>query len=301
MRKIITLLIFTLFLLQAKAQQNPLYTQFMFNPFVINPAITGTHSYYQVWLNSRLQWIGMNDAPLTNTLSIYGPLENYDMGVGGFVYSDVTGPTSRVGMNGSYAYNFAINEDYRLSAGLSLGFLQYKIDGTQIDFEVQEADGGIKEAFFLPDASIGVDFYNNLLHVGLSATQLFNNKIDVIESMDSAQVDNAFGRLKSHYYLTAGYKYFVNREIAIEPTLILRAVNPSTPQLDFNARVIYNNMVWGGISFRTNDAISIIGGYSHENKVFLGLSYDIGITDLAGSNAGTFEAIVGWVFDAIKF
>lgn len=300
MKRLIITSIFTFYLLTAYSQQNPLYTQFMFNPFVINPAITGTHSYYQIWLNSRLQWIGMTDAPVTNTLSIYGPLQETDMGVGGFVYSDVTGPTSRLGANGAYAYNFALNEEFRISMGLTLGFLQFKIDETQIEFDIFEADHYNTKSMFLPDASVGVYLYSNFLHVGLSTTQLFNNKINII-NLDSTEVDDAFGRLKSHFYLTGGYKYFFNRELAIEPTLIVRAVSPSTPQLDFNVRVIYDNMVWGGISFRTQDAISIVGGYSYENKIFLGISYDIGVNKLSPSNIGSFEAIVGYVFDAIKF
>ena len=304
-RIIITLTIITCSFV-ASGQQNPLYTQFMFNPFVINPAITGTHSYYQIWLNSRLQWIGMTDAPVTNTLSIYGPMENKDMGLGGFVYSDATGPTSRIGFNGAYAYNFAINDEYRLSLGLFAGFLQYKIDKTQLKFTELEADNFEKEVYFLPDASFGIYFYSNTLHVGLSTTQLFNSKVDAIQKifiteLDSTIVNDAFGRLKSHFYLTSGYKHFFSRELAIEPTLVLRAVAPSTPQIDFNVRVIYQNMVWGGLSFRSQDAIAIIGGYSYENKIFLGVSYDLGINKLSPANIGSFEAIVGYVFDAIKF
>ena len=288
-------------------QQSPLYTQYMFNPFMINPAITGTHSYYQIWLNSRLQWIGMNDAPVTNTLSIYGPMEKKDMGLGGYIYSDVTGPTSRLGATGSYAYNFAVNDEYRLSFGINAGFLQYKIDKTQLTWESMEIDQSTYQRF-LPDASVGAYFYSNSLHVGLSATQLFNNKIDVIDEADSLEIDDAFGRLKSHYYLTAGYKYILiresRRELSLEPTFIVRTVTPATPQIDFCTRVIYtmqDNSVWGGISFRSQDAVAFALGYSYINKLFIGLSYDIGVSSSRISNFGSFEAVIGYVFDNLKY
>ena len=305
MKNIIIYILFVMAGLSAYSQQNPLYTQYMFNPFVVNPALTGTHDYYQVWLNSRMQWVGMTDAPVTNTLSIYGPLENHDMGVGGYVYSDITGPTSRLGANGAYAYNLAINEDLRLSMGIFAGFVQYKMDKTQIEFEQPESDFFTKEVYFLPDASVGVYMYNNFLHVGISATQLFNSKLDFIQEAfdteeDSLKYNSVFGRLKSHFYLTGGYRYFFSSDIAIEPTLIMRIVAPSSPQVDFNVRVIYQNMVWGGVAFRSQDALSFIAGYAHDKKIFLGMSYDIGVNKLSPSHIGSFEVVVGFLFDSIK-
>jgi len=306
MKRILIISTIIISTLSLKGQQNPLYTQYMFNPVMINPAITGTHSYYQIWLNSRLQWIGMTDAPVTNTLSIYGPFEEKDMGWGAYVYNDITGPTSRLGATGSYAYNFAINDEYRLSFGLNVGFLQYKIDKTQLTWETPIASDQSSYQRFLPDASAGAYFYSTNLHIGLSSTQLFNNKIDVVpeQSMDSLEIDEAFGRLKSHFYLTAGYKYYFGRELAIEPTMIVRAVSPATPQIDFNTRVIYtmqDNTVWGGISFRSQDALAFAMGYSYLNKLFLGISYDIGITPSRISHIGSFEAVVGYIFDDLKF
>ena len=299
MKRLTIILLILISLVKANAQQDPLYTQFMFNPFVINPAITGSHTYYQIWLNSRLQWMGLPDAPVTNTLSIYGPFEKLDMGVGGYVYSDVTGPTSRLGFKGAYAYNFAINDEYRLSFGLFAGMLQYKIDNSEIKFGDYEPESINKEVYYLPDAAIGAYFYSSNLHAGISADQLLNNKIPAFEE-DSLLTKDAFGRLKSHFYITGGYRYFINRDLALEPTLILRVVKPATPQLDFNVRVIFQNMAWGGISFRSQDALAFVGGYTYQNKIFIGLSYDIGVTKLAKYNYGSFEAVIGYKFDSIK-
>ena len=115
------------------AQQMPQYTQYMFNDFVINPAVAGVYNYYQIRTNHRFQWVGLLDPPMTNSIAFYGPHAKLDMGYGGYVYNDVTGPTSRTGITGSYAYNIAVTGDIRLSMGLSASVMQYRIDGTQLN------------------------------------------------------------------------------------------------------------------------------------------------------------------------
>ena len=112
-----------------QGQQMPQYTQYMFNDFVINPAIAGVHNFYQIRTNHRFQWVGLMDPPVTNSLAFYGPHAKLDMGYGAYVYNDVTGPTSRTGLTGSYAYNIAITDEIRLSMGqcvhLSCWYLAY--------------------------------------------------------------------------------------------------------------------------------------------------------------------------------
>ena len=111
----------------------PHYTQYMFNNFVVNPAVAGTYDYFQIRTNHRFQWVGLLDPPMTNSISFYGPHAKLPMGYGGYVYNDVTGPTSRTGVTGAYAYNIAVTGDIRLSMGLSASIMQYRVDGTQLN------------------------------------------------------------------------------------------------------------------------------------------------------------------------
>jgi type IX secretion system PorP/SprF family membrane protein len=92
------------------AQQDPLSTMFMTNPFVLNPAIAGTNKYFQVTSSNRFQWVGLSDAPITNSISVYGPMVKYPMGWGGTIYYDVCGPVSTGTIHGSYAYQYNIND-----------------------------------------------------------------------------------------------------------------------------------------------------------------------------------------------
>jgi type IX secretion system PorP/SprF family membrane protein len=278
------------------AQQSPHFTQYMFNDYVINPAIAGTNDYYQIRSNHRFQWIGITDPPMTNTLSFYGPSAKLPMGFGGYFYNDVTGPTSRTGITGSYAYNIEINRELRLSGGLSFGLMQYKLDGTQVnpkdltDLAIQP----IVNVSYLPDAAIGFYLYAKDYYAGFSANQLLNNKLKIYD------VKNGLNRLKSHFYLTGGYKYMINRDFTVEPSAIIKVTSPRAFQFDLTARVIYQEAFWGGLSFRMKDAICILLGYNYENKFSFGYAYDIGVNGLRKFNSGSHELMIGYRFNDIK-
>jgi type IX secretion system PorP/SprF family membrane protein len=273
------------------------FTQYMFNDFVTNPAVAGTNSYYQIRSNHRFQWIGLTDPPLTNTLSVYGPSSKQPMGVGGYIYNDVTGPTSRTGVSGSYAYNVAINNDIRLSMGLSMGMLQYKIDGTQLspkdisDLSIQP----VVYSTYVPDASVGVYAYSDdVWYAGLSVTQLFNNNLKIFDEK------NGMNRIKSHIYITGGYKYEIDRDFAIEPSAIIKISAPRMFQFDISTRVIWQEMVWGGLAYRHKDACSILLGYAYDEKFYFGYAYDLGINSMRKYNSGSHEIMIGYRFKEMR-
>ncbi|MFO8234428.1 MAG: type IX secretion system membrane protein PorP/SprF [Bacteroidales bacterium] len=304
-KKIIALMVFLLSvsLTSLKAQQLPHYTQYTFNDFAINPAVAGTHNYLQVRALSRMQWMGVNNAPQTHALSVYGPTKDQPMGYGGNIYMDYTGPTSKMVFKGSYAYNTAINSNIRVSGGLSLGGIQYKVDGTQFDMEtIEEVTGqpdpvidGTVKSMFLPDATVGVYVYSTYFFAGISAHQLLGNKLNKITP---EQV--GLNRLKQHFYLAGGYNLILNRDFQIQPSILVREMFPSTPQVEVTARALYQQMLWGGLAFRTSDAISVMFGYIHESRWLFGLSYDLNYSELSQYSRGSIEFMFGLKFDDIK-
>lgn len=298
------------------AGNDPLYTQFMTNPFLINPALTGTYNHYQIITNNRIQWAGMANAPLTNTISMYGPMVNQPMGIGGFIMSDVFGPESRTSINVSYAYNYGVTEDIKLSMGLMLGFFQHKIDGTKLRFKDENRPGypaGFDPIFtegqvytnFKPDATVGFYMYSSTYNAGLSVTNLFGNKLTFDTPPDSLNT-GTFSKLKPHFYLHGGYKYLVNTDLAIEPAVIFRKVTANPLQVDFNVRAWYGkrawngNKFWGGVSYRSADAICILIGVVYQRKIEVGYAYDIGINKLAAYNTGSHEVMITFRFNDIK-
>lgn len=300
MKKLILLLIFIIGILRTGAAQDPLYTQFMTNPFLINPAICGTYTYYQIIANSRLQWTGISDAPVTNVLSMYGPMVNQPMGLGGYVMHDSYGLVSNTKLSFSYAYHYAITEDLKISMGANLGFFQYKIDGTGTTQYEDPAYGGQEFTSFGPDATLGVYVYSSTYNGGLSLTNLFGNKLRIGDTI------TGLSRLKRNFYLHGGYRYNVNREFAIEPNIILRKVGAIPLQMDIDVRAWYgkrewnNTKLWGGLTFRTGDAVSILLGFTYQRKIDIGYSYDLGINKIAKFNNGSHELMIGFKFNDIK-
>ncbi len=280
----------------AGGQQLPVYTQFMFNTYVFNPAVAGTHNYYQVRLNNRFQWTGIPDAPQTNSLSVYGPHAEMDMGFGAYVFNDATGPTSRNGLYGSYAYNLVVSGDMRLSMGLSAGILQNRVDGSKIVL-LDPSDPALINTVvsaFSPDATLGLYLYSSDFHVGFSAHQLFVNKLELYDD------DTGLNRLKAHFYLTAGYRYNINFDYALEPSVIVRGTAPTPVQLDFNLKAHYRDLLWLGVSVRSHDALSFLVGYTHENRFHFGYSYDMSFSPIRHHNSGSHEIFVGMRFNPVK-
>jgi len=107
-------------------------------------------------------------------------------------------------------------------------------------------------------------------------------------------------KLNSHFYLTGGYKYYFNRDWAVEPNFVLKKVVAAPFQADLNARVWYKNMVWGGVSYRTQEAISILLGYIWDRKIYIGYSYDLVLNPLGAHNLGSHELMLGYRFNDIK-
>jgi type IX secretion system PorP/SprF family membrane protein len=306
MKRIIIILVFLAAAKGTFGQQNPLYTQYMQNPFVLNPAITGTLNYYQIRFSSRFQWLNFPDAPVTNSISYYGPFssKSKDMGIGFTMYDDVTNPTSRLGLRGAYAYNIAVSSNLRMSFGGSLGFLQYKYDGTKSNLEQVYGFGKVPidpaapqtvKSFFLPDGMIGTYVYNSILQAGLSVDNLFNSTVKISDGSNDAK---ALAKLQSHFYLFGSYTVPLNRKWKFEPSTVIRMVS-SIYQFDLNTKFTYQRLTWFGLSYRSNDAISIMAGYNYK-KIYIGYSFDYNISSIGTYSLGSHELMIGYKFDSLK-
>lgn len=286
----------------ASAQQIPSLTQYVFNDYLYNPAIGGIYDYYQVKTNYRYQWAGIKDAPRTYLLSAYGPHKSMPMGYGGYIYSDVIGPTSKLGVYGSYAYNIKVSGDIRVSFGTFIGINQYKIDLSALDFADPDditAQNGASYTKFVPDASLGAYLYTSQYYGGVSVMQLFSNKIETVDS-DDVDYKKISSRLNNHLILMGGYKYNINRDFDVEAGSLIKLVKGSPVQVDINVRSIYQKMVWFGVNYRSGDAVSLLGGYNYQDMLYIGLSYDITTSELRNYSSGTYEVMIGVKFNKIK-
>jgi type IX secretion system PorP/SprF family membrane protein len=283
-------------------QQDAHYTMYMMNPFVINPALAGTADYYQIRSNHRFQYMNFNDAPVTNSISAYGPDSRRPMGYGGTIFNDITGPTSRTGISGVYGYNVKVKSTIKVSGGLSLGLIQYKLDGTKITTD-EDNDPALQNQVytaFVPDASAGVYVWATDFYGGFSVNHILNSKIKLSSSSTQSQ-----NRLKPHFYLVGGYMKDVSQGRkkmmwVIEPSLIVKKVVPASWQIETNMKVTYKQQFWGGLSFRSQDALSFLMGYTYKRQAYFAYSFDLALNDIRQYSAGSHEFVLGYNFAKIK-
>jgi len=279
------------------SQQEQHYTQFQFNKYMINPGVAGTNNYFLAKSNFRFQWLKIVDSPKTYTLSVYGPHKNKDMGYGGYVFNDVTGPTMRTTLHLSYAYNFRVADDMRISMGLSGGIQQFKIDGSKITLH-DDNDPSLSDAIYstvIPDANFGIFFYGEKYNFGIAGHQLLNSKLN-FSDLEAIGIN----RVRPHVYAHGQYRYDFNDDWAVEPAILLKYLWPVPVQMDLSARGIYKDLVWLGVTWRTYDAVGFYVGYNYNEQIYIGYAYDYITSNLSNYSTGTHEIMITARFNKIK-
>jgi len=308
MKKISILIIAICFGGMLKAQQLPQLTQYMINNYAVNPAVAGMYDYYQVKTTIRNQWIGITDAPRTTMLSIYGR-KSRNVGLGGLVFNDQTGPTSRIGGSASYSYSFPITRAVKMSFALSGGFTQFKLTKSGLNVLDQDdpyMQGGdvVRSA---PDATFGFNMYGDKWYFGAAIPQLLSINLNLIDddfvriyNTNSNTLDDveSNGKLAQHFYVLGSYKHDFNPFWSIEPSLLLKAVGAAPLQADFGIKTTYDDKLWFGMDYRNNGEMAALLGYSIQERYMIGYSYDIPSSDMSGYAGGSHEFMIGIRFVA---
>lgn len=293
MKKITLLFIFMYVALNSSAQQVPLYTQYMMNEYIINPAAGGKDDFFEAKSNNRYQWKGITDAPRTYILSLNGPLRSRKVGLGGYLFTDITGPTRRTGLYASYAYHLKINEKIKLGMGLSAGILQYTVDGSKITLH-DDADVALNntlQSVILPDFGFGLYLYSKEFSLGFSAPQLVQNKLNLYESTSSIA-----SKLEDHYFVHGAYRYNLNSDFQIEPSVLVKVLKPVPTQIDMGLKVKYKDLIWLGGAYRSKDAYSAMIGLCIQKHLTFAYAHDFTFSNLKNYSTGTHEILVGLKF-----
>ncbi len=296
MKKHIYIVLFTLssvFYKHIEAQQQSLFSQYMFNDIIFNPAVAGAKNYVPINLSVRRQWMGINEAPVTQFISAHGYMD-WNMGIGGYVFNQVTGPIRRTGFSVSGAYHLRLGESSMrhggdrkaLSFGLSLSMQQYFADREKLKTRIAN-DPTIQAAYnyqLIPDASFGIYYhYANNYYVGLSVNNLIQSRLDLLNT-DTIAVNH----IVRHYYLMGGYNFDMSGDIILQPTILIQTLEILPFQAEITLRSIYKRNFWIGCSYRHKDAI--VGMLGVQNYYFrFGYSYDYTLSDLRSYNVGSHE------------
>jgi len=284
------------------------FSQYMFNDYALNPAIGGTHDYWQINTNYRYQWAGMPDGPQTYMLSGYGPHKSMPMGYGGYIFNDVVGAVSYLGMYGTYAYSIQISGDIRLSMGLSAGVIQNKVDLSVLDpDDPTRYANEAKPTKILPDGSLGVYLYTSQYYFGLAFNHLLFNNVSVLKNYTNSSDETVTleqERIKPYFNIQGGYKYNYNRNFDIYPSVLMKYAPGYDFITDINVRAIFQKMVWGGLGFRSTfknaESAVIFVGYNYNDLATIGYSYDFSLSKYGAQGFGSHEVMIGVKFEPIR-
>src|SRR5512133_1892554 len=255
------------------AQQLPVYSQYTFNKFLLNPATAGSDGYTTISMVAREQWVGFKGSPKTHALTIDSRVlrnsfisknasvrkkkrlssRSGRVGWAAHAFNDHAGPLDRTGIEGTYAYHLAI-EDGQLSFGLSGLFYQFKLNKDKVELGDQEMDpllDGLRGTLYIPDANFGAYYTSATVYGGVSVMQIFQSSIHFGDDNGSNY------RLKRNYNLMAGYYYDIDKTFALEPSFLVKIPTASPAQLDLNARLYYKTNYWGGVAYRTGKAFIV--------------------------------------------
>jgi type IX secretion system PorP/SprF family membrane protein len=317
---IILLLLFLSFNL--KAQQLPIYSQYMANRFLLNPARAGADGYTMIEMNSREQWLGLSGAPRTHSLAFQsrvlktsfmggaqtakrryaGRKRGGKVGIGGFIYNDRSGLLDYTGMQATYAYHVKLRNS-QLSFGLSGSLLQYKLNREKVIFYDKESDDPMflnsNMAGFTPDASFGVYYLAPGFFGGFSAVNLMQS------ALQFGNTGPADFKVLRTYYLMSGYKFQIDRSFQVEPSFLYKTNEKLKNQLDINVRAIYLYDYWAGLSYRTggkgfdgaanSGALIMMAGVA-VGVINIGYAFDYNFTNIQKFSYGSHELNVALRF-----
>jgi type IX secretion system PorP/SprF family membrane protein len=305
----------------ALAQQRPQYTQYIFNNYLLNPALSGIENYADIKAGHRTQWSGIKGAPKTSFLAAHwsfgdeylwkNPLslpdkgddpmsrnymQNYTSspahhGMGVMAVSDKAGPISRFDAGVTYAYHLQLSGTGNLAVGVYAGLSRIALDVNSLSLEVS-ADPALANTIpsqFKPDVAVGLWYYSARMFAGASAQQVIPQKLAFTNSEGYAQ-----GKSVPHFFITAGYKMFLDEEITAIPSFMLKGIDGLPISLDANFKVSFKDKFWLGGSYRKSDSFSAMIGFNFKKFVNLTYAYDLTTSALNTVSNGSHEIVLGF-------
>jgi len=304
----------------AVAQQDAMFTKYMFNSLSYNPAYAGSKDFMSIGVLHRSQWVGIDGSPTSQTATLHTPLANERVGVGLALGNDAIGPTNTVNVNLAYAYRIPITDGLRLSVGLQGGVENWRADWSELNLE-----DGTDVSFnndtpnrWLPNFGAGLYLFGERFYAGFSSPHMIEYDL---RDNDDPNVE-IYSRRYRHYFASMGAVFPVSGDdILFKPSILFKNVGlfsslrkeeiaktiGAPSELDVDASFLFYNKFWVGASFRT--AVEAFDGRSSfdsadlwfsvnlENGLRVGAAYDYPLTELSKATNGGFEIMLGYEFN----
>ena len=270
------------------AQQDPHYTQYMYNMNVINPAYAGSKENLSIGMLYRKQWVDIEDAPTTFTLSGHSPVGK-NVGLGLSVISDKIGPVEENNIYGDFSYTLNLGGEHKLAFGIKAGITLHQV-GLYSDIYNTLPNPN--------DPAFSADTNNSYFNLG-SGLFYYTNKyylaFSVPNMMKSKHLDfdgREFGSETSHYFLTGGYVFDVSQNIKFKPFFMLKSAFDAPSSLDVSTNFLFHEKFEAGLTYRLDDSFGAMVNYAITPNVKIGYAYDHIVSDLNVTTPSSHEFIL---------
>ncbi|OGS69995.1 MAG: hypothetical protein A3F91_08655 [Flavobacteria bacterium RIFCSPLOWO2_12_FULL_35_11] len=270
------------------SQQDPQYTQYMYNMHIVNPAYAGSEGTLNIGLLHRTQWVGLDGAPKTTVAAINAPIKK-NIGMGLSVFADEIGPVKEQNVFVDVSYTIQTSDYGNLAFGLKGGFsfLDAQLSTLDLGDDIPDDvfDNDINDSY--ANFGAGAFYYTDHFYAGLSMPNMLNQfhlnrKGGVISSASE----------KMHYYLTSGYVFEMNDNLKLKPSVLLKGVEGAPLSIDLAGNVLINNKFEFGVSWRIDDSLNALMNVEVANGFRIGYAYDYTLSNLGDFNSGSHEVIL---------
>ena len=278
--------------LQSFAQQDPQYTQYMYNTINVNPAYAGSRGVTSIFGLYRTQWMGLDGAPETATVSVNAPVGK-NVGLGLSVVNDRIGPMDNTSFAVDFSYTLKTSENWNLALGIKGKANLLNVDYNKLHIRVPTDfmfQNNIQNKFS-PNVGAGVYMYSDKSYIGLSVPSF-------IETENYEHNELAVVKERLHFYLIGGHVFNLSYDWQFKPAAMVKTVSGSPLQVDVSANFLYNQVFTFGAAYRWDASVSALLGFQISKSVFVGYAYDMETTKLQDYNSGSHEIFLR--FDLLK-
>jgi len=258
-----------------KAQQDPMYTHYMYNTLSVNPGYAGSRDAMSFMGLARFQWVGLSGAPMTQTFQVHSPI--YGGLAGGLsVMNDKIGPTSSTNLSLDLAYHFQLGRNHRLSIGMkgTVNFFNNNLAALTLD-QQSDPDFASNYSRVLPNIGVGIYYYHTNFYAGFSVPQIAEYRINT-----------GLVEQKRHYFIIAGGYIPITKTFDIKPTALVKIVEGAPVQGDFTLEFVFTKRYTIGAHLRSFDGIGALLGFDIKPNFRIGYSFDWPLTELSRVGQG---------------
>jgi type IX secretion system PorP/SprF family membrane protein len=298
MKKQLTFLLFSFMALAGFAQQDPMFSQYYFNPLTVNPAYAGSRDAVSMTGLVRKQWVGISGAPTTAGFSIHTPDVKRRNGFGLSLVNDQISYLGQTWFSGQYAYRVPMGK-YNLQLGLQATVFNWRVNWSKAVLIDQNdaVPAFYGKNLWVPNAGFGAFFWGDNAYLGFSMPRLLVNSLDANRpGISLSNKDSQIAALKRHMFIMGGYVFNIDPDFKIKPSVLVKQVYGAPTELDMNLNFYFGGKFGVGGSYRTGDGIVGILEYQFNRQLRAGYAYDYPFTALRGFTSGSHELMISYDF-----